>query len=300
MDALLRPLWLYLGGVEPEFHLHPGIMFLLMSVVQVSRGLRNKEERTPFLLWVAAVFALLSLGPFVKFGSKAIPVFLPAYLFQLLPGFSHVKVYARFLYPSLICLAPVAVRGMRWVIERIAAENPAVPHTLVHRIGLTVVALFFWLEQGLPPFGPWPVSETGAWKPDPGIIETVQQANGSVLELPFVPSSLVGMHLARQTQHDKPLVMGEVSRLQGYRQSFLQKFPSLSMLTMMVTDSGVWSDEATLAAAEAFGRDQKELGIGVIIVTERYCASDARRRLSLFVEKLDKKELPLLLYDTMK
>lgn len=298
VDALLRPLWLYPTGVEPEFRIHPGIVFLLLALVQVVRGLRSREERMPFLLWMAALYAILSLGLFVKFGTRVFPFFLPGYLFQFLPGLCHLKVYARFSYPSLICLAPVAVRGMRWVIEQIAVENPSLSRSTVRRFGMVIMILVFWFEQGLPPFGSWPAAHAAISKPDAGIIKTVQQARGSVLELPFVPSSLVGIHLVRQTHHGKPLVIGEISRLQEYRLRLLQKFPSLSTLTLMVTESGIWSDESILAAAEGFAQDQKQLEIGVIIVSERYCVSDARRRLSLFVEKLDEGERLRLVYDS--
>ncbi|HQP97492.1 MAG TPA: hypothetical protein PLY86_03470, partial [bacterium] len=117
-------------------------------------------------------------------------------------------------------------------------------------------------------------------------LRAIRETKGAVLELPFGTSSVVGSHLARQTRHGLPLVIGEISRMQNYRKAFLDRFPSLLLLDRMVTEEGAWSEASIRETAQTFARDNETLGIGAIVVTESLCTLEGMERIAEFQNHL--------------
>ncbi len=281
LDSLVRPVWLNPLWMLPEFRVHPGIVFLILAAIEIVRRIQEHEKQA-FLLWIALAYAALALGPVLKVDMKVFPVPLPAYICLLIAGLSQMKVYTRFLYPATICLAPLAVLGVRWLVDKLGEEHPHVSFPVLQAIVFLLVGFAFWFEQALPPFASATVYSGKTQVADDAPIQAIREARGAVLELPFGASSVVGMHLARQTRHRLPLVIGEISRMQNYRKTFLDRFPSLLLLNQMVTEEGAWSEASIHGAAETFARDNETLGIGAIVVTESLCAQQGKERIMDF------------------
>ncbi|HPA47755.1 MAG TPA: hypothetical protein PK395_18475 [bacterium] len=285
VDSLVRPAWLSPLWMLPEFRVHPGITFLILAAIEIVRRIRKHEEQ-PLLVWVALVYAVLALGPVAKAGMKVLPVPLPASVCLFIPGLSQMKVYARFLYPAVICLAPLAVLGVRWVVGRLREEHPHVPPPVLQAAVFLLMGSAFWFEQALPPFASATVYSGQTEVADDATLRAIRETKGAVLELPFGTSSVVGSHLARQTRHGLPLVIGEISRMQNYRKAFLDRFPSLLLLDRMVTEEGAWSEASIRETAQTFARDNETLGIGAIVVTESLCTLEGMERIAEFQNHL--------------
>ncbi len=286
LEDLVRPFMS--AQPAPEFSAQLGLFFLLLVIL----GSIRKQEGKSLLLGIAVMYAILSLGPFLKISDKPTLFLLPGYLFRLIPGFAHMKVYTRFMYACLICLSPFAVRGALRIGEWMTKEFDSRSPNLIQRSILILVAALFWFEQSLPPFGPWPVRASEVWEPDPAVIETVKQTDGAVLELPFTPSSRVGLHMARQTRHGRPLIIGEVSRVQGYRAEFLERFDSLVILDDLAVGREPAQGYSSLSMAITFKQDQSYLKVGSIVLS---ASASKATRIKAIVASPDSPKAPIFI-----
>ncbi len=222
----LIPLWLLpdypILQQSEEFHWHPG--FVLMILPLAFGWIRGNSIE---LLWrrkvlglTAGVFFLFSLGPVMMGNGKpvhlfGIPVFLPAGFFELIPGLTVIRVYARFVYIGLAAYLLLGLLGLQSWMERRSFHGRA---PVLICIGLT---LFMILETG------WRFPEMVPEEPSSLIFPDPPRP---VLELPFTPSLRSGLHLYHQTLHKQPIFVAEFSRLGNYRQRYLDAFPALVIL----------------------------------------------------------------------
>jgi len=223
---LLLPAWLIYSLQLPllnygEFQIHPGLAILLPSlffIIADHSFWKNRSQRGALLV-IAAVFLFLSLGPVIKFKGeivmiKELPFFSPTALFEKIPFLTVIRVYARFAYVGFLCLVLAGVIG--WEKWKPALRGYSAPIYIV--LGLCFLLETWWR----PPL-------MGDYSFNPAIFN---QNSKAILELPFTPSNLSGLHLYHQTFHHKPIHVVEFSRLGRYKERYLEAHPALKFLNL--------------------------------------------------------------------
>lgn len=249
----LLPLWLlpHFPQIQQseEFWQHPGFVLLLLSLLffRYVGGTNEWRWRKKNLLALTLVFFIISLGPVLMCDATAVrvigvPIFLPAGLFEIVPGLTTIRVYARFAYVGILTFLLLGLLGMQnWIDTR------------GYRRGVFVACLMlscvFVVETG------WRFPLLGDYEPSKLIFPDSPKP---VLELPFTPSLLGGLHLYHQTLHHQPIFAVEFSRLGHYKEKYLTSFPALTVLNRVA--SGKSPTEGEPFDAEQFCRDFKQLG----------------------------------------
>lgn len=252
------PNWLieFLGlsiSQEREFQINPGLFLSILGFVAILFRKRVQEQVccTTFLISTTFIFLLLSLGPALKVAERVvnfygIPLFLPGGLLPFLPMLSTMRVFARFAYIGFICLTLLGLG----LIDTIRNRDGGVTKKMSI---LVLLGIIFFMEIR------WSFPHVYDFS-----LDRVQSStlSGPVLELPFTPSRMSGLHLFRQTLHQQPIYVVEFSRLGAYRSNYLEAFPILKHL-----DTLNWRDNAPVAnhACEPF----MDLGAKRVIISTR-------------------------------
>lgn len=207
-----------------EFYFHPGISFIILFVGFSGFAFKNNKCTVWILFILAILFLVFSLGPVLEFNQWILqigtfPVLAPASLFEFVPFLTVIRVFARFAYLGFIFLVMIGLLGFQsFLLHRFPKLHSTV--TLI-----PLAALFFIETQW-----EWPRMKDYSVK-----IETFSGPHTSILELPFTPSKLSGLHLYHQTLHQKPIFVVEFSRLTRYKQRYLKAFPIFSFLNRMTS-----------------------------------------------------------------
>ncbi len=219
----VTPLWLLdsfssQNIVGSEFRLHPGwlqLAFFLIAVWNWKRlPLSASAKRFLFLLMVA--FFIIALGPFIQVFDRPVRIFglavpAPAMLFEIIPGLTSMRVYARFVF--VVWLA-VSLLGLIWIQHAVLAKSK---NLLQYGIIGVVLGLFLVeTEWRLPKMHFLPETHS-----------LYQNVHGPLLELPIEPTRLSGAHLYHQTLHRQPVYAIEISRLSQYKSAYLAAHPIL-------------------------------------------------------------------------
>lgn len=205
-----------------EFYFHPGMVLMGLPLVfgWVKGNTIDCIRKRRVLGVTAGVFFLVSLGPVLMGNGRPVnvfglPIFLPAGLFELIPGLTVIRVYARFVYIGLAAYLLLGLLGLQSWMERSTWQGRA---PVLICIGLTLCMI---LETG------WRFPEMFPEEPSPLIFPDSPKP---VLELPFTPSQRGGLHLYHQTLHQQPIFVAEFSRLGNYRKRYLEAYPALDIL----------------------------------------------------------------------
>lgn len=252
---LLIPVWLIrLSGMPvetgPEFQFHPGMLVfcfcLFFIFYQWKKNTAEKGKKIALLLLIGGFF-IFSLGPLLKAGGNAMLVPLPALAINLIPYLSLFRVYTRFAYLGFLFFSLLGILGFEcWYFS---GKKRLIPTAILYSM---VSIIFLW--------------ETG-WRPllaVPYLVpaEINQITKGPVLEVPYTPTRLSGMHLFHQTLHHFPLFVAEFSRLSGYKSAYLKKYFILDT----INDIANVNQLVTKEPEDRFYNDMKEAGIGALVV----------------------------------
>ncbi len=200
-----------LSGFAWEKWLFPGFLCLGLGLLALAVSFRRDHpgRRPVWMAWtLVAVFGLLSLGPEIRVGSWAIPSPY-VLLWHVLPGFTSMRVPARFGMLSAFGLALAAAGGFRWLETRLAATRRAF-RGAVFAVLLAGVVLESAFHPGQPGSLPTPaqVPEEYRWLAAHGV--------GALLELPSgesgehdsdIPAQQVS-YMYFSVYHWRPLVNG--------------------------------------------------------------------------------------------
>ncbi|MBN2326248.1 MAG: hypothetical protein JXR73_03770 [Candidatus Omnitrophica bacterium] len=262
MDLMhfVLPLWLLphfpLLQQNEEFGFHPGFVWMLLPLVfyRFAGGSQKGRANRTFLLTTAGVFFLFSLGPVLMWNAHpvrifyGIPVFLPASVFELIPGLTVIRVYARFAYIGFTACLLLGLLGLQnWMLVRGWRRRTGMVYL--------ILAGFFFLETG------WRFPRMVDY-PSPPLF--FSESPKPVLELPFEPSIYGGLHLYHQTLHKQPIFVAEFSRLGKYRQKYLEDFPALPLLNRAACGENLPADPEF--DREFFCRELHRLGQAHIIL----------------------------------
>jgi hypothetical protein len=193
--------------------LFPGLVLpilVLVGSVAPVRGVAQSEIRRLRRLFglIAVVAVVLSLGPYlIVFGVNThipLPYLLPYYV---VPGWSAMRVPARFAFLALLATVPVAALGVQALIERVAAARPL---TAGRRLAPPAVALalvgFFLLELGTKP---WPLQAVPTGRDVPEVYRWLARARpGPIVEIPLDLLGRDEEYLYLSTVHWLPIVNG--------------------------------------------------------------------------------------------
>ncbi|RJP28445.1 MAG: hypothetical protein C4527_12025 [Candidatus Omnitrophota bacterium] len=259
---LITPLWMIRMfsipiGMEGEFHLNPGLLFLLLGIASFfhRRQMRLKCTDYRFLRAAAFVFFILSLGPVIQFMRDpvsffGIPFFLPTAIVEFVPALTSMRVFARFAFIGFILLV---LLGSAWLENWMNRRDFKIPRAIVYY----ACGCVFLLETN--------------WK-FPVMIESASPApmfagvHQPILEVPFEPSSLSGLHLYHQTVHQQPIYIAEFSRLSEYKDRYENAYPALGILNKVAL-SLPFSDEDLQLIQTRFHEELRRLGTVRIIIS---------------------------------
>lgn len=186
-----------------EKWLFPGFLPIFLALVPVARSLRERsreEERNRLLrggrwdrstvnayLLIVLLSGVMSLGPFLVVNDTATKIPLPyLFFFYLLPGFSSMRVPARFALMIPIGLGVLGGLGVQLLLE--ALRGKWASHPLLKRfsgVGLGSILLFILIVEFH--FTPIPMDpiETGSAIPPVYRWLAHQPKEGAVLEVPW-------------------------------------------------------------------------------------------------------------------
>jgi hypothetical protein len=278
---LAAPLWLlddlsHLQQSE-EFRLNPGLLMMLLPLVfGWFKGNTEKDRwNRRILLILSAVFMVLSLGPVLMFNAHPVtimgcPIFLPAGIFELIPALTVIRVYARFAYIGLAVYLLFGLLGLQNLVDKHGISRVMIFISLV-------LGTIFLIETG------WRLPRMIDYQAPAG---HYQPSSKPVLEIPFTPSKLSGIHLYHQTIHQQPIFIAEFSRLGSYRNAYLQAYPALGMLNRIV--SGKEMKNFKPPDMDKFCQELKQLGPVNIILSsiqqEGVSAEEARKSIQTILD----------------
>lgn len=189
-----------------ETRLFPGLVLVALAGVGLAAsvaGLPRDELRRLRALFGAVMLAavVLSLGPYLVLGGTRTPVPLPYLaLYHVVPGWSGMRVPARFVFLAVLAAAPLAAIGMMKVVEVAGRWSPRAP-----AVAAMATLAVFLLELGAKPL-PTAVAPTGPAVP-PVYRWLAAARPGPIVELPFETAS-DQRYLYLSTVHWLPLVNG--------------------------------------------------------------------------------------------
>ncbi len=258
---LVLPIWLIPLIEVPirnygEFRMHPGAVFLLLAGCSffARRYLPMSETNYRFLFCLAVIFLILSLGPILQIAGcpasiLGVPVFLPAGIIEFVPALTSIRVFARFSFAGFILLVLIGAAWLEgWIKSKfsanwIAPAFLAVLYTFLLEIQWQFPVMYLLSERD----------------------KMYKKANKPVLEIPFTPSSLSGLHLYHQTIHHKPIFVAEFSRLAYYKKRYLEAFPALDLLNKVALGKPYTEDDKRFIKTR-FREELRRLGPLHIIV----------------------------------
>lgn len=195
---------LYGVRVRGDANMFPGfvgwVAFVAALVWRISRGRRGGEW-----LLLGGVFAILSLGPFLKFGglvrngiSYDDGVFLPAFIFGYLPVLEGLRVSSRFALVAYLCFSVFAgVQAADYLASRASDKARRLAAAF-----LAVLVCFVVVERL-----DWP-KPAGRVPPTLAFDWLREQPLGRVLIGPIKGNAAeqsVYQNLYSQTRHEKPM-----------------------------------------------------------------------------------------------
>ncbi len=281
MLFLILPAWMFplcKISFRPwgEFLLHPGLLFFSLGLLGclMRKSLAMKRSQSRFLVLLTVTFLLLSMGPFLQFNSHpvtiySIPIPLPAIIMELIPTLTSIRVFARFAYIGFLGLTII---GAAWLDAQFRARV-----SKGWFIGITVFcSLIFLLETG--------------WRPPVLHKYNVQKStfrdlSGPILELPFTPSWMSGLHMYHQTFHHQPIYVSEFSRLTQYKKQYLESFPALNILNTLARGEDITPEEEEFINSQ-LASELRRMEISKVLVMDFSTPSEKKQKIEEAFQKL--------------
>lgn len=258
------------------------IPYVALVVIAIAFWRRHPPPRVSLVL--AIVLGLLAMGPFLIVAHANTHVPLPWWILRLLPILGAARSPTRFAIPMIMIVSVL----FAWALDRIATRRSTVP--------LVAALLAFELLPIPRPIVPVRIPEVySRIAADP--------ADVSVLEVPFGVrdgTRSIGRFntavLLYQTQHQKPLVNGYLSRLPRRVYDRVGDDPFLGPLSVL-SDGGMLDDDALAAAADAWPAFARRTSVGYVVVDTSLAPSLVQRFIaSLPLRRVDS-DGSVVLYD---
>jgi hypothetical protein len=211
--ALFRPV---VPAGAHERLLFPGLILPALVLLGCVGGVRGvcqgdvRRARRVFGL-ILVVALVLSLGPYLVVWGRNTGIPLPYLgLYYVIPGWSAMRVPARFAFLALLAAVPLSALGAQFLGERVAATRP---HAAWRRwapalVSAALVALFL-LELGAKPL---PLQAVPVGADIPEVYRWLAQARpGPIVEIPVADPQAEHLYVYFSTVHWLPLVNGRSS-----------------------------------------------------------------------------------------
>jgi len=215
--ALFAPSYHGLAGTPSNWIIFIGWTVLALAVVG---GITSSDRRKYFLIVLAAVSLLFSLGP--SQDPSAISLQAPyTFLYDHIPILHYFRASARLSILSMLALAVLAAMGASKIMR--AVEGKRVLRFPATKVIACVLLALIVIEYA-PSVAVEPVPQSGAY----GMISR-DSGKFSVLELPATLTQ-TQRALYAQTIHGKPLVNGKLSQSAQTVPAYVYSQPFLSSL----------------------------------------------------------------------
>jgi len=172
-------------AVDPERHLFPGVLALLVATFGVVAAIRGSPAVRPHLVvgvsWVVLGFL----------GSLGLHTFLHSFLFEYVPGFRAIRVPARWAMITYVGLTLLIALGTAAAAVRSTWGGAAIAVAFVLELWSAPVLLYMAIPQP-PPVYEW-------------IAHVKPRA---IIELPLGPPGDETLYMVRATEHHRPIVNG--------------------------------------------------------------------------------------------
>lgn len=232
-----------------EREMYPGLITVLLAGAGAVGAIRKKQPIYWLFLAVAFIGLVLSFGPTLNldaYGLQPTGITLPyKWLYDLVPGFSALRVAGRFALLLMLGLAVCAAFGLNWVAglkphfvrgAALAAWKPAL------QLGLTALVAIEFFAPGLPA-QPTPTGAAAPplyqWLASPEA-DRVIGPQDLLLELPMdtqpTPITTSPIYLFYGLYHNRPMLNGSANILPtGYDRLYyeMQSFPAPATLDII-------------------------------------------------------------------
>lgn len=271
-NSLIVPNSVMLGYYSPIFATAPLERTAYLTYVLIALSIYGVyRHRRSILLWIiiAAVFGIMSLGPFIQFNNSSTGIPGPYLIYHYVPLLNIIREPARFAIVFFIAFSILAAYGFKELLGTIEKKNINLPNKKY--AVLAIVALIFFIESSGYPLTnisgivSQQVSINGTVTLSHSINNTASvpvqlntnaaippfyyslrnTSDSSVLELPAIPS-LFGQHSLYQAEAMyytsaslKPILGGYLTRSNYTEYNYLNTLP-LAVQTEVLQDFGVF------------------------------------------------------------
>lgn len=216
------------------------VMIDLLARAATRRSPAHPQEsvRPTAALWiVAGVATILAIGPFLSLGGTAVPMPYVA-LYEIVPGFSSIRVPIRFIIIVATCLAALAGLGLARLLE-----GRARPIAASVAATLTGLAVFASAPE------PHPAMAAHLSGDDAAVYRWLaeQPEGGAVLEIPgqsteqdVIGNRRNGRYMVASTIHWRPILNGYTAYpppSAGFYSAAIRDLPSEPALQLLVETS---------------------------------------------------------------
>lgn len=176
-----------------------------------------------FWVYCAAVFFILSLGPFPHIFGRQYRLYLPGYILTFIPGFSGMRCFSRLVIMGMLCLSAVAAMGCGMIFRTNKKRNYIF-------IIITLLLLFEYLPAPYPVYKyyvPEIYGDIARDQEDCSVLEVPMQwyITGSNITQP----SALSYHLF-QTVHNKRIISAFIARGAAAQPDSYLEMPFLNKL----------------------------------------------------------------------
>lgn len=229
------------AGLIPAILALWGVMSFFFKPKLSDRSPRLDIVRVTYLV-LFLIAGLLSLGPFLSFQGKTVP--LPYFwLYHVVPGFQSMRVPARFAVPAFLAIAVLASLGMTHILtsverRRAKGKGQKAKPVLKQVVLMGIVGSLILLEYALLPK---PLSfYPGTQETIPAVYRWLSQQpeETRIIELPLDSAKANFAYTYYSTFHWKRLVNGRSAFIpEGIMHLFnaMQAFPSKKSLNLLKT-----------------------------------------------------------------
>ncbi|MDA4123239.1 MAG: glycosyltransferase family 39 protein, partial [Thaumarchaeota archaeon] len=217
-----------LSGGPPNWIIFAGWTVLALAALG---AITSKDRRKYFLLALAGLFFLFSLGP--SRNPSAISLQLPyTFLYDHIQLLHYMRSSARYSIVMMLSLSVLAAMGAKKLFDVASAKWSRIPAAKI----VAVVIMLLLLVEYAPTIG----TAAATTNPVDGIIAADHGSFG-VLELPET-ITMTQFYLYQQTLFQKPLVNGKISQVSQTLPDYVYSQPFLRQLSNPVRSAKFSND----------------------------------------------------------
>ncbi|MBI3538049.1 MAG: hypothetical protein HY070_10895, partial [Chloroflexi bacterium] len=136
------------GPLSPDRQVFLGFTALALALIGYARGGRAAR----FWIFIAAAFALFSLGPALHLWGQDTRVPLPYLILHEIPILNHIRIPMRYGVMVMIAFAILVGLGIFWLMKKIASRQSLVARKIFHFAAFCVLPTLILVEAALIPY----------------------------------------------------------------------------------------------------------------------------------------------------